>query len=188
MGGETIMTPEERCYIILQESKYIRIPTEDPAQIIESFLDSANQCSWEYPNDPIQERQFETSFKNWFSQFANEMIEFAKNNLATIYGKYAPFTSIGLHTMDDQGFEGQIMSDGSYSRIIENDLSYIFFRVSDEELESRWQSQATMIQMALTKAYAKTTSKEESEIMIQKAKEAQSKQESIQAEITRRAK
>ena len=44
---ETKMSPEERCYIILQDSKYIRIPEEDPAQKIESFLDSAKGCSWE---------------------------------------------------------------------------------------------------------------------------------------------
>ena len=182
------MTPEERCYTILQESKYIRIPEEDQAEIIKCFLESADQCSWEYPSDKIQERQFETSLKNWFSQFADEMIELAKNNQPTMDGKSAPFTDIGLHTMDDQGFEGQIMSDGSYSRIIEDDLSYIFFRVSDEELESRWQAQASMIQMSLTKAYDEKTSKEESDEMKKKAKEAQSKQESIQAEIIRRAK
>jgi len=182
------MTPEERCYTILQNSNYIRIPEEDPSESIKYFLESADQCSWEYPSDKIQERQFETSFKNWFSQFADEMIELAKNNPATMDDKSPPFTDIGLHTMDDQGFEGQIMSDGSYSRIIEDELSYIFFKVSDEELESRWQAQASMIQMSLMKAYDEKTSKEESDEMMEKAKEAQIKQESIQAEITRRAK
>lgn len=182
------MTREERCYKILQDSNYIRIPEEDPSEIIKYFLESADQCSWEYPSDKIQERQFETSFKNWFSQFADEMIEFAKNNPPTMDEKSAPFTDIGLHTMDDQGFEGQIMSDGSYSRIIEDELSYIFFRVSDEELESRWQAQATMIQMSLTKAYDDKATKEKSDAFMKEAKEAQSKQETIQAEITRRHK
>jgi len=181
------MIPEERCYKILQESKYIRIPEEEPAQKIKSFLDSAKGCSWEYPQDIIQKRQFETSLKNWFSQFDDEIIKFAKSTEPTIDGKKKPFTD-GYRGMDDQGFEGVIIKDGSFYRNIEDELIYIFYGVSDEELESRWQAQATMIQMALTKAYDKTTSKEESEEMMQKAKESQSKQESIQAEITRRAK
>jgi len=185
---DEVMSPEERCYKILQDSKYIRIPEEDPAQIIESFLKSADQCSWEYPQGEIQERQFETSFKNWFSQFGEEMIQLAKNNPATMDGQSAPFSDIGLHTMDDQGFEGQIMSDGSYWRIIEDELVYIYYGITDEQLESRWQAQATMIQMALTKAYDDSTSKEESDEMFKKAEEAQKKQESVQAEITRRSK
>ena len=65
------ISPEERCYKILQDSKYIRTPDEDPAQKIEYFLKSADQCRWEYPRDKIQERQFETSFKNWFSQYVH---------------------------------------------------------------------------------------------------------------------
>ncbi len=184
---EGAMTPEERCYTILQESKYIRIPEENPAQKIESFLSSARGCAWEYPTDSIEERKFETSFKNWFSQFADEIIKFAKNTEPAIDGKKKPFND-GYRGMDDQGFEGVIIKDGSFYRNIEDELVYIFYGVSDEELESRWQAQATMIQMALTKAYDKTISKKESDGMFEKAKESQSKQETIQAEITRRVK
>lgn len=165
----------------------MRIPEEDPAQKIKSFLDSAKGCSWEYPQDIIQKRQFETSLKNWFSQFDDEIIQFAKSTEPTIDGKKKPFTD-GYRGMDDQGFEGVIIKDGSFYRNIEDELIYIFYGVTDQELESRWQAQATMIQMSLTKAYDKTTSKEESDSMMQKAKEAQSKQETIQAEITKRAK
>jgi len=182
------MTPEERCYKILQDSKYIRTPDENPSESIEYFLKSAQGCTWEYPIGLIEERQFETSFKNYFSQFAEEMIQLAKNNPPTMDGQSAPFTDIGLHTMDDQGFEGQIMSDGSYWRIIEDELTYIFYGVTGEQLESRWQAQATMIQMALTKAYDDSTPKKESDEMFEKAKEAQNKQETVQAEITRRSK
>lgn len=181
------MIPEERCYKILQESKYIRILSEDPTQKIKSFLDSAKGCSWEYPQDIIQKRQFETSFKNWFSQFDDEIIQFAKSTESTIDGKKKPFTD-GYRGMDDQGFEGVIIKDGSFYRNIEDELIYEFYGVSDQELESRWQAQATMIQMSLTKAYDDSTSKEESDSMMQKAKESQAKQETIQAEITRRAK
>ncbi len=181
------MTPEERCYKILQDSKYIRIPEEDPAHKIKYFLDSANQCSWEYPSDIIQERQFETSFKNWFSQFDDEIIEFAKNTEPTIDGMKKPFNH-GYRGMDDQGFEGIIVKDGSFYRNIEDELVYIFYGVSDENLELRWQTETNAIKFALTRAYDSNTSKEESDSMMQKAKEAQVKQESIQAEITRRHK
>jgi len=181
------MIPEERCYTILQNSKYIRIPEENPAEIIESFLSSADECSWENPSDAVQERQFETSFKNYFSQFAEEMIQFAKSTESTIDGKTKPFND-GYRGMDDQGFEGVIVKDGSFYRNIEDELTFIFYGVTDEQLESRWQAQATMIQMALTKAYDKTLSKEESDEMFEKAKDAQRKQETVQAEITRRHK
>jgi len=181
------MSPEERCYIILQDSKYIRIPEEDPAQKIQYFLESAKGCTWENPIDIIQERQFETSFKNWFSQFAEEIIKFAKSTEPTIDGMKKPFND-GYRGMDDQGFEGVIVKDGSFYRNIEDELTYIFYGVSDEQLESRWQAQATMIQMSLTKAYDETIPKKESDEMFEKAKQAQSKQETIQAEITRRAK
>lgn len=183
------MTPEERCYTILQQSKYIRIPEEDPAQKIEAFLDSSQECTWEYPSDKIQERQFETSFKNWFSQFEEEMIQLAKNNPPTMEGKGGPFTDIGLHTMDDQGFEGQIMDDGSYLRNIESGLTYIFFGVTDKQLESQWQVQTNLIASLLHKAFDDGNEwKEESNKFSLEAREAQNKQESIQAEITRRAK
>lgn len=181
------MTPEERCYTILQDSKYIRIPEENPSEKIQYFLESASGCTWENPTDKIQERQFETSFKNWFSQFADEIIKFAKNTEPTMDGMKKPFND-GYRGMDDQGFEGVIIKDGSFYRNIQDELVYIFYGVSDAELETRWQAQATMIQMSLTKAYDKTTSKEESDEMFKKAEEAQSKQETIQAEITRRAK
>jgi len=182
------LIPEERCYKILQDSKYIRTPDENPSESIEYFLKSASECSWEYPSDKIQERQFETSFKNYFSQFAGEIIELAKNNPPTMEGKSGPFDDIGRHTMDDQGFEGQIMSDGSYWRIIEAELIYIFYGVTDEQLESQWQTQATMIQTSLTKAYDNNLTDGENNAYMKKAKEAQNKQESVQAEITRRSK
>lgn len=182
------MTPEERCYKILQESKYIRIPEEDPAQKIEYFLKTADQCSWENPSDKIQERQFETSFKNWFSQFEKEMMYLAKNNPPTIEGKSGPFDDIGFHTMDDQGFEGEIMGDGSYLRNIESSLEYKFCGVSDSELESRWQTQTNLIASLLHKAFDDSATTEEANKFGLEAREAQNKQESIQAEITRRAK
>lgn len=182
------MTPEERCYKILQDSKYIRIPDENPSEKIEYFLKSADQCTWENPIGSIEERQFETSFKNWFSQYEEENIQLAKNNPPTMDGQSAPFDHIGLHTMDDQGFEGQIMSDGSYWRIIDSELVYIFYGVTDEQLESQWQAQATMIQMSLTKAYDNNLTDGENTAFMKKAKKAQNKQESIQAEITRRSK
>ena len=181
------MSPEQRCYKILQDSEYIRIPEENPSEIIEYFLKSADGCSWINPADPIQERQFETSLKNWFSQYSDELIEFAKQTPATINELTAPFKNVGLHTMDDQGFEGQIMSDGTYWRIIEGEPQYIFFKVSNEDLESRWQSRTEMIRMYLTKMYDKSTSKEESDSMMQKVQESQNAQEEIQTEITKRA-
>ncbi len=181
------MTPEERCYTILQESNYIRIPEENPAQKIESFLDSARGCAWEYPRDSVEERKFETSFKNWFLQFADEIIKFAKNTESTIDGMKKPFNG-GYHGMDDQGFEGVIIKDGSFYRNIQDELVYIFYGVSNENLELRWQTETNAIKFALTRAYDSNISKEESDSMIQKAKEAQSKQETIQAEITRRSK
>ncbi len=181
------MIPEERCYTILQESKYIRTPDEDPAQKIQYFLDSAKGCTWENPKDKIQERQFETSFKNWFSQYNDEIIQFAKNTESTIDGKTKPFND-GYRGMDDQGFEGVIIKDGSFYRNIQDELTYIFYRVSDENLELRWQTESNAIKFALTRAYDSNTSKEESDSMMQKAKEAQSKQEAIESEILRRAK
>ncbi len=184
---DEVITPEQRCYTILQVSKYIRIPEENPQEKIESFLDSAKGCSWEYPQDEIQERQFETNFKNYFSQFADEIIKFAKSTESTIDGKKKPFTE-GYRGMDDQGFEGVIIQDESFYRNIEDELTYIFYGVSDEQLESRWQAQAEIIKVSLTKAYDNTLSKEESDEMFEKAKQAQSKQESVQAEITRRHK
>ena len=181
------MSPEERCYTILQESKYIRIPEENPAQKIESFLDSARGCTWEYPTDKIQERQFETSFKNWFSQFNEEIIQFAKNTESTIDGKKKPFND-GYRGMDDQGFEGVIIKDGSFYRNIQDELTYIFYGVTDENLELRWQIETNAIKFALTRAYDETSSKKESDEMFKKVKKAQNKQETIQAEITRRHK
>ncbi len=181
------MTPEERCYTILQESKYIRIPDENPAEKIQYFLESASGCTWENPTDIIQERQFETSFKNWFSQYHDEIIQFAKNTESTIDGKKKPFND-GYRGMDDQGFEGVIINDGSFYRNIQDELEYTFYGFSDQDLESRWQAQAEIIMVSLQKAYSKSTSKEQSKKMLQKAKEAQGKQGTIQAEITRRAK
>lgn len=182
------MSPEERVYKILQNSKFIRIPEEDPTEIIPIFLDAIKGCAWEYPKNSIQEKQFETNVKTCFSQFHEELFQFAKDNQATINEQTFPFKEIGLHTMDDQGFEGQIMSDGTYFRTIESETEYIFFKVSDEELESKWQAQASMIKKSLMKAYDKSLPKEESDELFEKAKEAQNKQEPIQTEITRREK
>ena len=182
------MTPEERCYKVLQDSKFIRIPEEDPGEFIPIFLDTIKGIAWEYPKDAIQEKQFETNVKTCFSQFHAELFQFAKDNPATINGETFPFKDIGLHTMDDQGFEGQIMSDGTFFRTIESETEYIFFKVSDEELESQWQAQSSMIKMSLMKAYNKSTPKEESDEMFKKSKEAQNKQELVQKEITRRHK
>lgn len=182
------MTPYERCYKILQDSKYIRIPQEDLPEIISYFLKAIDGCSWEYPKDAVQEKQFETNVKSCFSQFHNELFQFAKDNPATRGGESPPFKEVGLHTMDDQGFEGQIMSDGTYVRTIDGETEYIFFKVSDEELEEKWQEQASLIKNSLLKAYDKSIPKEESDEMFKKAKEAQSKQETIQVEITRRHK
>jgi hypothetical protein len=114
------MTPEERCYKILQDSNYIRVPEENPAEKIESFLDSADGCPWKEPETETELRQFETSFKGWFKQFESELVDLSLNSERIIDGEKAPFTSIGLHTMDDYGFEGQILSDGSYWRIADD--------------------------------------------------------------------
>ncbi len=115
------MTPEERCYKILQDSKYIRIPAEDPAEKIKYFLDSGDGCTWLHPTDAIQEKQFETSFKNYFVQYHDEIFELAKTTESTIDGKSKPFTN-GYRGMDDQGFEGVIIKDGSFYRNIEDEI------------------------------------------------------------------
>ena len=184
----SLISPEKRFYGILQDSNFVKIPKEEPDEILKYFLDAIKDCSWEYPSDKIQERQFETNVKTCFSQYHDELFQLAKDNQPTINGFVQPFKNIGLHTMDDQGFEGQIMSDGRYFRTIDYEPEYIFFKVSDEELESQWQAQSSIIKMSLMKAYNKSTPKEESDEMFKKAKEAQNKQELVQKEITRRHK
>ena len=181
------MIPEERCYTILQESKYIRILEENPNEKIQYFLDSAKGCTWEYPSTKIQERQFETSLKGWFSQFYQELIEFAKSTESTIDDKTKPFND-GYRGMDDQGFEGVIIKDGSFYRNIQDELIYEFYKILNEELESQWQTQTEIIKTSLLQAYKDSTTTEESETWLQKAKQAQNRQSTIQAEITRRAK
>ena len=183
-----VMTPEQRCYKILQESKYVRVPDENPAEAIEIFIKTGDGCPWLYPSHKIEERQFETNIKNFFTQYESELIEFAKNTPATIDGQSPPFTDIHRHTMDDQGFEGQIMSDGTYLRIIEGELNYIFYQVSDAELESKWQALTNTIKTYLTQAYSDDTPEEKSNELLEKVKEIQGKQDTVQAEITRRAK
>jgi len=120
------MTPNQRALKILKESEYFyakRYPVEyEPA--IKQFLESAEGCPWLDPSDPVEERQFETSLKGWFPFFYDELIKYAKSTKPIIYGKNAPFIKIGLHTMDDQGFEGQILGDGSYHRWIEDEEGY----------------------------------------------------------------
>jgi len=67
-------------------------------------------------------------------------------------------------------------------------LTYIFYGVTDEQLESKWQIECNAIKFALNRAYDDKATKEKSDAFMKEAKEAQSKQETIQAEITRRAK
>jgi len=183
--------PEERAYKILQDSKFVRV--EGFEESIDAFLKASDSCSWEYPKDKIQERQFETSLKNYFEQFWEELKELAQNNPPTFDGKPEPFMDdINLHTMDDQGFEGQVLSDGSYYRWINDSIDDEKMRPyknkSDSELESMWQAQANMITQALSKAYDDNTDKEESDRCMQLAKKAQEIQSQVQDEITRRAK
>lgn len=185
------MTPEELAYKILQDSNYIRVPEENPGEIIEYFLDSAKGCGWDMPTTDIERRQFETSLKSWFKQYEPELIKFAKENPPTFEGREKELINVYYQTMDDQGFCGQVMEDGVFLRnfqdVIDTQQNRKYKEKSDGELESMWQAQCTMIQMSLTKAYDENTDKAESERCFEMAKTAQGKQERIQEEITRRA-
>ena len=114
------MSPEERAYKILQESNFVKYMEDDGK--VQQFLESIEECTWENPTNKIEERQFETSLKGWFKQYIAELIEFAKNNPSTFEGRENDLKHVGLHTMDDQGFEGQVMSDGSFWRIINDSI------------------------------------------------------------------
>ena len=111
------MNPEERAYKILQDSNFVKYPQDEGK--VEKFLESAKGCIWEFPIDKIQERQFETSLKGWFKQFTAELIEFAKNNSSTLKKINDELIHKRLHTMDDQGFEGQVISKKKFSRNID---------------------------------------------------------------------
>jgi len=104
---------------VLSKSGKIKIPlTSLYKEKVENFLEGINGCTWEYTETKRHKRQFETSLKTWFPEFDKELIKFHFENPPIINGKGPPFKSGGLHTMDDQGFEGQIMSDGSFYRWI----------------------------------------------------------------------
>jgi len=184
------MIPEERCYKILQDSNYVRVPEHEIK--IQNFLDQIKECPFEFPETDIEKRQFETVLKSWFDQYTPELIEFAKENPSTFKNREAELDFVNFMTMDDQGFNGQVMENGYFYRIINDSIDAEKRRVykdkSDSDLESMWQAQANMIQMALTKAYNDETDKTESDRCLKLAKTAQEKQSLIQDEITRRAK
>lgn len=183
------MTPEERFYKILQKSSYIRNPQENPADSFDYFQRACFDCPWFDPSDGHEERMFETNVKNYFDQYHDEILQYAKDTPPTMDGKKEPFMDdIGLHTMDDQGFEGQVLNDGSYYRWVRDMVEYDFLGMTNAELESKWQSCASGIQMALMIAYSKDSPKEKSDKAMQEAKDYQDKQEHVQAEITRRHK
>lgn len=177
-------------YKILQDSNYIRVPEHETK--IQNFLDQINECPFEFPETEIEKRQFETILKSWFEQYTPELIEFAKQNPATFKNREAELDFVNFHTIDDQGFNGQVMEHGHFYRnmqdIIDTKEKRIYKDKSDSELESMWQAQATMIQMSLTKAYDEKTDKKESDRCFELAKTAQDKQSKVQDEITRRAK
>ena len=195
------MTPEERCYKILQDSKYIRVPEENPAESIDWFLKASVGCPWQTPENEIEERMFETNFKNYFKQYSDEILDFAENNPPTFDHSYGKMTkeNINLHTMDDQGFEGQVMSDLSYYRWINDSVEERkikrgnaekiaeYAKLSDSELEARWQAQCSAIQMYLTGAYKDGISKVEEDRLIGLAKNSQNIQSLVQDEITKRS-
>jgi hypothetical protein len=184
------MTPEERCYKILQDSNYISV-LEHKSKI-QNFLEQIKECPFEFPETDIEKRQFETVLKSWFDQYTAELIEFAKENPSTFKNREAELDFVDFHTMDDQGFNGQVMENGYFYRIINDSIDAEKCRVykgkSDSDLESMWQAQANMIQMALSKAYNDETDKTESDRCHELAKTAQEKQSLIQDEITRRSK
>ena len=186
------MTPGERCYQILADSDYVRTEhnEHDVAENIKTFIDAGEGCPWLNPQSEIEKRQFETVWKNYFNYFSDEMIKYAKENPTTFKHSPNDLQKVGLHTMDDQGFEGQIIKPGKYYRWIEDDPDYDrpYKNISDSELESMWQGFCSAIQQTLTGAYNKKISGEESEKLINQAKEYQEKQEVVQKEITRRGK
>lgn len=193
---------EKTCYQILKDSEKILNVSSNISEKIRYFLESIDGCAWIDRSDPVQIRQFETCLKTWFKEFEEELLSLAKNNKPQINGKYAPFlNNIGFHTMDDFGFEGQIMGDGSFYRWIEESMPAKklegtveekpeqkiprpYENCTDSELESKWQGITNAIQRTLMKAYSNNCAN--SNKLIAKSKKFQKIQDQIQEEITRR--
>jgi len=108
---------------ILSKSGFVPSSDDEIARL-NSFLDGIEGCTWENADTPKHKRQFETSLKGHFEKFDLELIGYHKLYPPTMFGKSKPFKSVGLHTMDDQGFEGQILCDGSFYRWI-NDIEVL---------------------------------------------------------------
>ena len=106
---------------VLSISGKITFPlSEDHKVSLESWLSAIDCCTWEFAKDKIQKRQFETSLKCYFKEFDTELVKFHRENPPTFEGKPKGHITVGLHTMDDQGFEGQCMSDGTFYRWIKD--------------------------------------------------------------------
>ncbi len=114
------MTQEELMYKILQDSNYIRVPEHESK--IQNFLDQIKECPFEFPETDIEKRQFETILKSWFEQYTAELIEFAKENPATFRNREAELDFVNFMTIDDQGFNGQVMEYGHFYRIIQDTI------------------------------------------------------------------
>ena len=118
------MNPNAKDYTtkILVENG-IKYPlTKQNLEKVDAFLDAIDGCTWEDPKGKVEERQFETSLKGYFKEFEKELILFHLQNPPTMNGKKGPYKNHRMTvSMDDQGFEGQIMDDGSFYRWI-NDL------------------------------------------------------------------
>lgn len=120
-----------------------------------------------------------------------EIIKFAEKNPPTFKESYGTIEKmdLGLHTTDDQGFEGQVISRNgkkSYHRWVNDDIEEWKIQIELEEkddysLEESWQTQCSLIKNYLTEYYASGN-----EELRKKAIEAQWKQSKIQDEITRR--
>ncbi len=116
------MTQEELMYKILQDSNYIRDPQHESK--IANFLDQVHDCQFEFPETDIEKRQFETILKTWFVQFTAELIEFANENPATFHNREAEFDFVDFHTIDDQGFNGQMMGNGYFLRNMQSTIDW----------------------------------------------------------------
>jgi len=107
----------QEAYAMQLLSKTFDLPlSEDRLILLNNFLDGIEGCPWSSHETKRDKRMFETSLKTWFPEFEKELVQYHLTNSTTINGKSGPFKSINLHTMDDQGFEGQIMDDGSFYR------------------------------------------------------------------------
>lgn len=104
---------------ILAKSEFVP-STDEEFVSLNAFLDGIKGCTWENADTPTHKRQFETSLKGHFKRFDQELIQLHKLYPPTRFGKPEPFKEIGLHSMDDQGFEGQILNDGSFYRWIKD--------------------------------------------------------------------